>query len=69
MAHLTLSDRKEMRTLGNTTRAWFINPMGVPFHKDFPNGEQMEEFISRAAKAGSKLTGFASLPETAKQGG
>ena len=46
---------------GNEYRAWFVNPLGVPFHKDFPTSKEMDDFIHRAREVGTKLTGFVSL--------
>lgn len=59
--NLTINDKREMKRMEYTHRAWFISPTGVPFHKDFTSGERMEEFIYKAQEAGTKLRGFASL--------
>ncbi len=61
MNHLTLKDRHEMRYMGYTLRAWYLNPFGVPFHKDFPTEEKMEDFNRRAHEVGTKFLGFVSL--------
>jgi len=42
-------------------RAWFVNELGHEFSKDFESGEEMEEFIERAADIGTRLTGFISI--------
>ena len=59
--YLTLKDKAEMKYMGYTIRAWFTNPNGVPFHKDFTNRTEMESFVEKAHGVGSKLVGFASL--------
>ena len=60
---MTLRERSEMRYMGYTHRAFFINPFGVPFHKDFRSGDEMEKFIGKAAEAGTTLKGFVSITE------
>ena len=48
-------------SIGNGYRAWFVNPIGVPFHKDFQTSEEMDDFIHRAREVGTKFMGFVSL--------
>ena len=55
------NERKKMRYFGDTIRAWYVNPLGVPFHKDFSDGNKMEEFNARARSVGTKIIGFASI--------
>ena len=59
--HLTIRDRQEMNCMGYRYRAWYLNPYGVPFHKDFRTCEEMDDFNRRAHDVGTKLTGYVSL--------
>lgn len=59
--HITLKDTFKMQRMGYTHRAFFINPFGVPFHKNFSSGEEMEKFIRSAREIGTKLSGFVSI--------
>ena len=59
--NIILKEKFEMKRMGDRYRAWFVNPFGVPFHKDFPTSEEIDNFISRAREVGTKLTGFVSL--------
>lgn len=61
MTNMTLREKREARQMGYQHRAFFINPHGVPFHKDFMTGDEMEDFIRKAKEAGTKLTGFVSI--------
>ena len=58
---LTMKDRSEMRYMGYTCRAWFVNPHGVPFHKDFHTKEKMSEFVRAAVAVGTKLRATAEV--------
>ena len=58
---MTLTEKRSMRYMGYTIRAWYMNPSGVPFHKDFRTGDEMEVFTEKAIKVGTKMTGFASI--------
>ena len=44
-------------------RAWFINCLGHYFHREFNNGNEMEDFINRAGEIGTKLITFESVFE------
>ena len=39
--------------------AWFINTLGHRFAKTFETIEELDAFIDRAARVGTKLTGIA----------
>lgn len=58
---LTQKDKSEMKAWGSVIRAFFVNPFGVPFHKDFADFEKMMEFVRKAEAVGSELRGFASI--------
>lgn len=60
-SNITVRDRSEMKRMGYGYRAWFLNPLGVPFHKDFETAKVMDAFIEKAAAVGTKLTGFVSI--------
>ena len=53
MRHLTIKDRAEMKYMGYNFRVFFKNSHGVPFHKDFTNRNEMEDFIARAEQVGT----------------
>lgn len=55
---MTIRERREMRRMGYTVKAWYISPRGIPFHKDFITVEEMEAFNKAAAEAGTRLKGF-----------
>lgn len=59
--NVSIKDRAEMKHMGYEYRAWFVNPFGVPFHKDFTTAQEMDDFINRAYEVGTKLSGFVSL--------
>ncbi len=58
---MTIREKREAKEMGYKHRAFFINPHGVPFHKDFRTGEEMERFIEKAREVGTKLTGFVGI--------
>ena len=58
---IAIRDRAEMKWMGKQYRAWFVNPLGVPFHKDFMTSEEMDAFIDKARAVGTKLVGFMSI--------
>ena len=58
---LTIKDRREMNHMGYQYRAWYLNPFGVPFHKNFLTYAEMDNFNRQAHDAGTKLLGYASL--------
>ena len=61
MNNITLIERREMKHMGYTLKAWYLNPHGVPFHKYFHTGKEMEDFNQKASAVGTKLIGFVSL--------
>lgn len=60
MAAISLRDQREMKRMGYEYRAFFINPHGVPFHKDFMTIAGMAGFIKEAQEAGTRIKGYAS---------
>jgi len=64
---LTIRDKKEMKRMGYEFRAFFVNPHGVPFHKDFMTIAGMAGFVREAKEAGSKFKGYDS--RTGKEAG
>ena len=58
---LSMRDKKEMRRMGYELRAFFINPHGVPFHKDFMTEPGMMDFIRKAREVGTEFVGYVSI--------
>lgn len=61
MKNISVKDRAQMKRFGDTIRAWYVNPSGVPFHKDFTSAEKMEEFNEKAKAVGTRMTGFCGI--------
>ena len=50
-----------MKRMGWNFKAWYRNSRGVPFHKYFTTGREMDAFTAKAEKAGSVLEEYAAL--------
>ena len=58
---MSMKDRFEARNFGYSIRAFYINPFGVPFHKDFRDDNEMAIFNRKAEDAGTTFTGYVSI--------
>lgn len=58
--NITINERAEMKYMGYQYKAWFLNPLGVPFHKYFRTADEMDKFITKASEVGTTLRGFIS---------
>lgn len=54
-------EQSKMRAFGDTIRAWYMSPTGVPFHKDFRDYHKMVEFNDKARECGTRLTAFCGI--------
>ena len=58
---MSTKERFEARSFGYRLRAFYINPYGVPFHKDFRDDNELEIFNRKAEDVGTTFTGYISI--------
>ena len=58
MINMSIGEIGEMRRMGWKVRARYQNHRGVPFHKNFKDRAEMDEFTAKAETAGSTLIEF-----------
>ena len=58
---ITLKDRKEMKYMGYSVKAYYIRPNGIGFPKYFSTSEEFSDFTNKANNNGVILRDWAEL--------